>query len=161
MNKKVLIAIILVLIIAIVIGTVIFLNNKNKNIEININELAEKIAKSGAFEDELLKVDAEMTMDDYGFSKADIKEIVSYQGSGATSEEIVILQVNDKQSLNSVKEKINQRINERKEAFASYLPKEVFKIENNILKIEGNYVILCISNDSNKVSNVINNHIKE
>ena len=101
-----------------------------------------------------------MTKSDYGFSDEEIKEIVSYQGSGATSEEIVIFQVNDKSYLNSVKEKINTRLEERKEAFEGYLPEEVFKIKNNVLDIRGNYVILCISNDSGTIEETINNYIK-
>lgn len=161
MNKKVLTIVLLIIILIVTIGVIFFFNSKSRNIKINIDELADKIAKSGAFEDELIKTDAQMVIKDYSFTNNEIKELVSYQGSGATSEEIVVLQVNDKNNLNSVKEKINTRIDERKEAFASYLPKEVFKIENNILKIQGNYVILCISNDAKKVSDVINNYIKE
>ncbi len=160
MNKKVLIIVFLIIILIVVIGVTFFIS-KDENIQINIDELADKIAKSGAFEDELIKADSDILIKDYNFTNEEIKELVSYQGSGATSEEIVVLQVNDKNNLNSVKEKINTRMDERKEAFANYLPKEVFKIENNILKIKGNYVILCISNDAKKVSDVINNYIKE
>ena len=160
MNKKIL-AIVILVIILVIVGVIFWSNSKNKNIQINIDELADKIVTSGAFEDELIKADSEMVIKDYGFTNDEIKELVSYQGSGATSEEIVVLQVNDKSNLSTVKEKINTRIDERKEAFASYLPKEVFKIENNVLKIQGNYAILCISNDAKKVSDVINNYIKE
>lgn len=153
MNKKVIIPIIIIALIALVIVAIVVTNKDNQNIQINIEELASNINQSEAFEDELAKVDPEMTKNDYGFSNDEVKEIVSYQGSGATSEEIVILQVNDKCYLNSVIEKINNRIEERKEAFEGYLPGEVFKIENNVLDIRGNYVILCISNDSGKVEN--------
>ena len=161
MNKKILAIVILVIVLVVIIGIVFWSSSKNKNVQINIDELADKIATSGAFEDELIKADSEMVIKDYGFTNDEIKELVSYQGSGATSEEIVVLQVNEKSNLNTVKEKINTRIDERKEAFASYLPKEVFKIENNVLKIQGNYVMLCISSDAKKVSDVINNYIKE
>ena len=161
MNRKIILTIIVIIIIAVVIGVIILMTNKNKKIQININVLSDKIAQSGAFEDELIKADSEMVKKNYGFTNDEIKELVSYQGSGATSEEIVVLQVKDKNNLNSVKEKINARIEERKEAFASYLPKEVFKIENNLIKIQGNYVILSISNNVKKVSDVINNYIKE
>ena len=161
MNKKILTIVILVIVLVVIIGVVFWSSSKNKNVQINIDELADKIATSGAFEDELIKADSEMVIKDYGFTNDEIKELVSYQGSGATSEEIVVLQVNEKSNLNTVKEKINTRIDERKEAFASYLPKEVFKIENNVLKIQGNYVMLCISSDAKKVSDVINNYIKE
>ena len=58
--------------------------------------MAEEITKSNAFEDQLEKIDSEMTMQDYNFSTDEVEQLVSYQGSGATSEEIVILQVKGK-----------------------------------------------------------------
>ena len=154
MKKK--IGIICIIILIILIGLAIMvIKEKDKNIEINIEDLASKIVETNAFEDKLEKVDSEMIMENYNFSSDKNKKLVSYQGSGASSEEIVILQVKDKSKLDSVKEKINTRLQERKEAFESYLPKEVGKIENNILIVKGNYVILCISNDNKQVNNIL------
>lgn len=154
MKKK--IGIICIIILIILIGLAIMvIKEKDKNIEINIEDLASKIVETNAFEDKLEKVDCEMIMENYNFSSDEIEKLVSYQGSGASSEEIVILQVKDKSKLDSVKEKINTRLQERKEAFESYLPKEVGKIENNILIVKGNYVILCISNDNKQVNNIL------
>lgn len=154
MKKK--IGIICIIILIILIGLAIMvIKEKDKNIEINIEDLASKIAEASAFEDKLEKVDSEMIMENYNFSSDEIEKLVSYQGSGASSEEIVILQVKDKSKLDSVKENINTRLQERKEAFESYLPKEVGKIENNILIVKGNYVILCISNDNKQVNNIL------
>lgn len=158
MSKKILI--IVILLIVIIIGGVIILNRNNKNIEINIFELANKISQSNAFEDELAEVEKELVIDEYDFDENKIKEIVSYQGSGATSEEIVILQSNTKNDLNEIKQKIDDRLVERKEVFESYLPKEVSKIDNKILKIVNNYAILCISNNQEEVNNIINEYIK-
>ena len=122
MSKKILI--IVILLIVIIIGGVIILNRNNKNIEINIFELANKISQSNAFEDELAEVEKKLVIDEYDFDENKIKEIVSYQGSGATSEEIVILQSNTKNDLNEIKQKIDDRLVERKEVFESYLPKK-------------------------------------
>ena len=160
MNKKVIYIIIGLIVIIGIIILIISLNKKDDNIQINIQELAEQIIQSRSFEDELNMVDKDITMSDYGFTNEEIKQLISYQGSGATSEEILVLEVNDKSKLNNIKEKINVRLAERKEVFESYLPKEVYKIDNNILSIKGNYVILCVSNDSNKVNDTINNYLK-
>ena len=158
MKKKIAIVIVIVLIIIAVLGIII--NNSNKSIQINIEDLATKIAESGAFEDEIAKIDSEMIMSDYNITTDEVEGFVSYQGSGATSEEIVILKVKDKSNLNDVKDKINSRIQERKQAFQSYLPEEVGKIDNNILRVEGNYIIFCVSNDSSKVNQIINDYVK-
>lgn len=160
MNKKILIPIIIIILIAIIVSIILFKNN-DSSLEIEIEELSKQIVESGVFSDELAKIDNQIVMTDYSFTSEEIKGIVSYQGSGATSEELVVLEVNNKSFLNSVKNKIDTRLNERKGAFESYLPEEVFKIDNNLLEVKGNYLIMCISNDSNKVNEVINNYIKE
>lgn len=154
--KRISLIIIIALIIIVCIFLVINFNNKQNIIEIDIEELGKKISESGVFQDEIAKVDKEIVYKAYGFNDNLIKEIVSYQGSGATSEEILILQVNEKENLNEVKEMINNRIEERKEIFVSYLPKEVYKLENNIFRVYNNYIIMCISNDNEKVDEIIN-----
>lgn len=159
MKKKIWILLIIVVIIAIVLG-IVFIQKNKKDIQINIQDLANRIVGSASFEDQLAQADSEMVMNDYTFTSDEINDLVSYQGSGATSEELVILQVKDKSKINSVKEKINTRLSERREAFESYLPKEVGKIDNNILRVEGNYIILCIANDTNTVNKIINEYIK-
>ena len=160
MNKKEMKICLIILLIIIIVAVIIFLQKNEVNIQINIEGLAEEIAKCSAFEDQLEKVDSEMTMQDYNFSTDEVAQLVSYQGSGASSEEIVILQVKEKSNINSVKDKINRRLAERKEAFESYLPEEVGKIDNSILRVEGNYIILCVAKDANTVNNVINEYIK-
>lgn len=159
MKKKIWILLIIVAIIAIVLG-IVFIQKNKKDIQINIQDLANRIVGSASFEDQLAQADSEMVMNDYTFTSDEINDLVSYQGSGATSEELVILQVKDKSKINSVKEKINTRLSERREAFGSYLPKEVGKIDNNILRVEGNYIILCIANDTNTVNKILNEYIK-
>lgn len=159
MNKKIFIFIVIALIVIVGVG-IIFLNKNNKNIQINTKDLASKIIEAGVFEDELVEVNSEMIMSDYNFTTDEVEEFVSYQGSGATSEEIVILKVKEKSNLNNIKNKIEDRLEERKEAFESYLPEEVGKIDNKVFRVEGNYVILCISNDTNKVNTLINDYIK-
>ena len=157
--KKYVGIIVIIAIFAILIVCTIVRKNVNSDIQININELADRIVSSSSFEDELAKIDNELAINLYNFEQETIEEIVAYQGSGASSEEILILKVKDANDLNNETEKIEARLKEREEAFASYLPKEVSKIQNHILEQKGNYIILCICNDYNTVNKVINDYL--
>ena len=150
----------IIVIIIILIVARIIKEEINKNIEINIDELAEKITTSNSFEDELSKIDDELAIDFYDLNADTIEEIVSYQGSGASSEEILILKLKDTKNIGNIKEILESRLSEKKEAFESYLPKEVSKIENRILEEKGKYIILCISNDYNTVNKIINDYLR-
>lgn len=157
--KKVLVVIGAIILIVVIL-VIVFMQKGEKNIQIDIEDLANKMAQSGFFEDKLEKVDDGVVLESYNFNSDEVEELVSYQGSGASSEEIVILKVRDKNNLGSIKDKINIRLQDRKEAFESYLPKEVGKIENSVFLTKGNYVILCISNDNTKINELIDSYLK-
>ena len=77
MKKKIAIIIIIIAIIVIAVLAMIIVKNNNKTIQINIEDLASKILQSGAFEDELIKVDSEMILKDYNFTADEVEEFVS------------------------------------------------------------------------------------
>ena len=88
-----------------------------------------------------------------------IKNVDAYVGTGATAEEILIMELLDKKDISETKKIMETQIEERKLDFQDYLPKEVFKLENYILESKGNYIVLCISNDSDKAKEIINKNI--
>lgn len=152
--------IVVIAIFAILIIMTIVRKNHNNNIQINIKDLAQRIVKSSSFDDSLEKVDSELTINKYGFLPELIEEIVSYQGSGASSEEVVILKVKDLNDVNNERKIIEDNLKEKRDAYASYMPEEVSKIDNRILIEKGNYLILCISKDYDTVNKIISDYLR-
>lgn len=157
--KKILI--ILGIILVIVAGIIIFANiNKNsEDISIDINALGNQLLEAPIFEDSLETVDKDMILNKYNLDSSKVKNIVSYVGTGATAEEILILEMNSKDDVKQTKNNLKEVIEERKADFESYLPKEVYKLENYNLEEYGNYLVLCISNDSNQANDIIKQYI--
>ena len=158
--KKITVIIILTIIILILLGVTIIYKNTNTNITINMQELATHLINAQIFEDSLAQIDKDSIIKKWGFDSENIKDMVSYVGTGATAEEILIMEIYDSKDKDKVKKIIEEKIEERKIDFQNYLPKEVFKLENYYLKIKNNYIILCISNDYDKANKVINDYIK-
>ena len=159
MKKGIIIALVCLVIVGIIIGVVFYINSQ-KNIEIDVEELAVKIKYQISFKDNLEMIDRETVVKNYSFDDAKIKDVACYIGTGATAEEILVLQVNDRSDINEVKDLIVKRIDERKEAFADYLPDEVYKLENYTLLEKGDYLILCIANDSEGINDIVNDYLK-
>lgn len=157
MNKKIFVAIIVIIVI--IIGTKVIFIDKNKNVKIDISKLAAELLDSQIFEDNLDEIDKETAIKRYGFNAEIINNIKAYTGTGATAEEILIVELLDKNGIEEIEKKIEKEIEERKNDFQNYLPREVFKLENYILENKGNYVILCISNNYEKAKEVINIYI--
>ena len=155
--KKILL-IIPIIIILIILLEIINLNT-DKDINIDIQKLGEELANSQIFEDSLSIIDKDIAIKKYSLDNKKINDMIAYEGSGATAEEIVIIKLNNKNDKTEIKEIIKTKIQERKSDFENYLPKEVFKLDNYILESKGNYIILCISNDFNMAKEIIAKYI--
>ena len=150
--------------ILIIVATIFYMNtssiNEEKEVIIDINKLAEDIKNQNMFDDTLEKIEKYVAITNYSFENETIQDIVSYVSTGATAEEILVIEAKDKNSIKAIEEKITERIKERKEAFASYLPNEVCKLENPVLIIKDKYIILCICNNSQNMSEYIEKYLK-
>ena len=160
MKKNIVIVVTILIIIIILISVKFIFKNTNKDVSIDIQKLADELISSQIFEDNLSQVNEESIIKKYSFNIDKIKNINSYLGTGATAEEILIIELLDKKDIDDMKKIIETEIDERKNDFQNYLPKEVFKLENYNLETKGNYIILCISNDYDKAKEIINKNIK-
>ena len=148
--------IILIIIIVIVASINIF---KENNITLDMQKLALDLINQSIFEDDLSEIDRDSIVKKYNFPNDKIKNIISYMGSGATAEEILLIELFNREDTEEILNIIKEKLEERKQDFQNYLPKEVFKLENYYLKSVNNYIILCISNDEKQAESIINQYI--
>lgn len=152
---------IVIIIIALIISLIIIANMfSDKEITIQIEELAMELKNAPIFEDKLSEIDRDTIIKKYNFNNEKIEEIVSYVGTGATAEEILVMKVFNKNDINEMRVTIENKIEERKKDFEDYLPKEVSKLENYHIETRNNYIILCISNNDKEAKEIIDKYIK-
>ena len=159
MKKKIVIIGIILIIIIIGVCIKFVFSDTNTEITLDMPKLAEELINAQIFEDQLNEVDKESIIKKYNLNAEKIKNVDTYVGTGATAEEILIMELLDKKDISETKKIMETQIEERKLDFQDYLPKEVFKLENYILESKGNYIVLCISNDSDKAKEIINKNI--
>lgn len=151
---------IVIIIIALIISLIIIANMfSDKEITIQIEELAMELKNAPIFEDKLSEIDRDTIIKKYNFNNEKIEEIVSYVGTGATAEEILVMKVFNKNDINEMRVTIENKIEERKKDFEDYLPKEVSKLENYHIETRNNYIILCISNNAKEAKEIIDKYI--
>ena len=159
MKKKIVIIGIILIIIIIGVCIKFVFSDTNTEITLDMPKLAEELINAQIFEDQLNEVDKESIIKKYNLNAEKIKNVDAYVGTGATAEEILIMELLDKEDISETKKIMETQIEERKLDFQDYLPKEVFKLENYILEIKWSYIVLCISNDSDKAEGIINKNI--
>jgi len=119
---------------------------------VDINELASALSSDGKFAEQLTEVSSDIAEKRYMISDGEVEECVSYTGTPAVVDEITIFKTSDTES---VKEKAEQ-----KTTYTSYAPNEVSKLDDCVVETVGDYVIVCVSEDSSSVQSIIDQYTK-
>lgn len=114
--------------------------------EIDAQALANELMEKVEFVDELSPVKSEMVPKLYGIDNA--QEAYVYMGSGATAEEVAVFKFASEQDAMDALAKIEQYIASRKDSFANYIPGEVARLDNAVIRQSGEYLALCVSEGS-------------
>lgn len=121
----------------------------------NPNELATDLLTEVEFEDKLTKFEGNIAK---LYDLPEVEDYVVYVGSGATAEEIAIITLKDEKDESEVKAALEKRVEEQRQSFANYVPEEVARLENSIIKSNSKYVVLCVSNDD-VAEDIINQYL--
>ena len=119
---------------------------------------AQALAKSLATEikyDDTLK---ELTADEISML-VDLPEDVDsvmYAGSGSTAEEVGVFTAKDS---NQAKETMED-VDDQADSFQDYVPEETKRIGNAVLEQKNQYVVLCVSGDSDQAKEIIEKAFK-
>lgn len=147
---------VIIIVIVIILGIILF-KNSAKDVKIDIEQLVAEMIQNIKFEDEMNETDAETIEKLYNIDNAISQKV--YISSGATAEEIAVFEFENKDEANAALEKANKRIEEQKESFKNYVPKEIKKLDNAIIIKKNKYLIICITDDEN-AQKIIEKHTK-
>ncbi|MTI69274.1 MAG: DUF4358 domain-containing protein [Firmicutes bacterium] len=73
------------------------------------------------------------------------------------AEEIVIIKAKDKSKVALIKETLKDHVQKQLKAYENYVPKNYDLVKNHILKAEGKYIILVISEHGEKIEKIFDN----
>ncbi len=116
-------------------------------------EIGKKLAEDLAFEDELTLADEDMAGMLYGIDAAVQSSV--YISSGATAEEIAVFEFETEEDCKEAVSLAEQRNEDQKEAFASYVPKEVKRLDGAVVKQHGRFLAVCVCDDGRKAEELL------
>lgn len=102
---------------------------------------------SGAFSETLEALDADLISSLYGLESQPEAAAV-YTSTGATAEEIAVLVFSTQEEAANARKALEARVSDQKDACEGYLPSELPKLEQAIVKESGSSVLLVVANDS-------------
>ena len=128
-------------------------------VSVDLAALSQEILDSGAFDETLYQVDADAAALLLDMDLSACEESYVYVGTGATAEELVLLQAADEAGADALLEGLSTHLADRTAQYSAYLPEEAFKLESAAPEQYGAYVVLCISADSDKVEEILGSYL--
>lgn len=135
---------------------------------------SQKIVKDPAFKDITAKIesigyvadmpkgDPESLKDLYDLEADQLEEFALYYSMiNVQTSEIALFKVKDTKDIEGVKAKVEKRIADKAAVFEHYLPEQYDLIQNHILKVQGNYILLIISEDAKEIENAFDKSFEE
>lgn len=122
-------------------------------------EIAGKIEEKVSFDEDLTMIDIDSSKAIYPLENMGIKDMVVLSGSGATADEIAVFKItskNLKQAIETVKSRIESRIQD----FGTYIPKEVPKLKNPVIRYSDDLLIMVITNDYKNAEKIADDVLK-
>lgn len=126
--------------------------------KIDAAALAASLATDISYDDNLEQIsddDVSMYMD-----IPDGVESIVYMGSGSTAEEVAVFMAPDKDTAATVKDNVQTYLDDQSDSFQDYIPEESKRIGNAVLEQKNQYVILCVSGDSEGAREIIEKAFK-
>lgn len=86
--------------------------------------------------------------------------IVLQQMMNVKSDLIIVLKAKDESSIDNLKASLEEVKKQQENIWSTYLPDQYEKVKNNIIKVEGNYLVYITYDNPENIETVFNNTLK-
>jgi len=132
----------------------------NTVITMDANAVADKLATTIKFSDQMSPVVEKTALKLFGLEKGTVTKLKVYESTGATAEEVAVFEGKDEAASAIVKTAVQQRIEDQRAGFKDYQPNEMAKLKAPVLVTKGKYIILCVSDDNQNAQKIIDGFIQ-
>lgn len=127
---------------------------------ISAAEVGEKIQQTVNLQD-MKQGDLEKLQKLYQIEAGKVEDFILYTASSnVKADELAVIKVKDASETESVKEKIQQRIETQTVKFKDYRPEEYFLIEKHVLKTKGRFILFAVSQEADQIESVFDEALK-
>lgn len=108
---------------------------------------AQTLLAGDSFSEALTQIDQDTACALYGLDAGTVTGCAVYGSTGATAEELAIFTFTDADAAKTALAALQTRVEDRKEALATYLPNELTKLDGAVTVQRGASVLLAIAAD--------------
>lgn len=131
------------------------------NVTIDVNEAADTLKTNLSYAGSLEELGSKMLENTY--DEIDTESITAYKAyvsADVTAEEVAVFEMKDDAAATALKTVLEAHVQAQKEIYADYSPEGVVRLDKAVIRQSGKYVILCISDDTDKVASEVDKLLK-
>lgn len=104
----------------------------------------------------MVEVEAEKLEIYYNVAESDVTEFSAYIcGSGAMPDEFGVFVAKDADAAAKLKAGLEKRIESQRKTYADYTPKEMYKLDDSFVNVNGTTVSYCVCADNTKAGEIL------
>ncbi|MCR5635898.1 MAG: DUF4358 domain-containing protein [Clostridiales bacterium] len=125
-----------------------------------LKAIMQSIKDQVTLSDDMMTVsDSSKLLDYYGIDSATVKDFqVMMNSSGVEQDEIVMIEAVDEDSANTISEKLNARLEDKKNQMKNYLPDQYAMLQKCSVERKGLYVYMFLSDDAKTMESIFNSY---
>lgn len=127
----------------------------SSDVSVDVSKLCQDL--EGTIDSEVSEVSSDVIASTFFFDMDKIEESAAALNSGSSASEVVVLKCKDSSYVSEAEDLLKKRVESQSTLFASYNAPEVAKLDAAILKSSGNYLIYCVTDDTDKANEIIKN----
>lgn len=111
--------------------------------------------EAGFHTDSLVKQNAQALKRYYGLNSADYEGVALYLSEeGISAEEILLVKAGNDHQVNTIKDAVRERIDNRKDIFADVAPEQVKLLDKAQVLVRGRFVFFVVSKDAQEYADL-------
>ena len=131
----------------------------SKAADFDVATLGADLNSNITYADTLGEMDLDMAGMFLNLSDVNVVKASIYEGSGGTAEEIVVLECATDEDAKKAEEVLKTRVAEQIESFTDYVPEELTKLNAAIIKVNGKYAVLSVSDTPDEAKKIIDKYM--
>ncbi len=130
-----------------------------KKADFDVDVLANDLATKIAYADDLSKLDIDTARMFLNLSGVNVTKASIYEGSGGTAEEIVVLECATDDDAKAAEQVLKTRVADQIASFTDYVPEELTKLNAAVIKVNGKYAVLSVSDTPDEAGKIIGGYM--
>ena len=130
-----------------------------KNADFDVDSLANDLATKITYADTLTAMDLDTAKMFLNLSDVNVTKAALYEGSGGTAEEIIVMECATDDDAKKAEQVLKTRVDEQIESFTDYVPEELTKLNAAVIKVNGKYAVLSVSDTPDEARKIIDSYM--